>query len=248
MSIAFEPPISPDQTDFLWPEEHRARYLEETSRILVSRYGLPTHGNKKDLVDEVIYIMLSSQTDERKYQSVYHNLVTRYPSWDLIKPEELNNLAEIIKPAGLSRVKAKNIIDLLQKIEVDFGMRNLKALEKMDDSEAEKYLCSLPGIGPKSARCVLMYSLGREVFPVDTHNFRVLQRLGVHDLPLPIRRWHNKLQNMIPASIRFSLHVTLIPLGRELCKTSKPLCQSCPLNQICCFGRNNMRRVSEGGI
>jgi endonuclease III len=244
MSTAFQTPTSADQEGLLWPEESRAKYLEETNRILVSRYGLPKHGNKKDPLDEVIYIMLSSQTDESKYQSTYHNLETKYPSWNLIRPEELDHIEEILKPAGLSRVKAANLIHLLQKVEADFGTRNLTALEKMGDCEAEKYLCSLPGIGPKSARCVLMYSLNREVFPVDTHNFRVLQRLGAHNLPLPIRRWHNKLQNMIPASIRFSLHVTLILHGRDLCKASKPLCESCPLNQICCLGRSGMRKTS----
>lgn len=225
----------------MWPEKNRVKNLEICNEILISKYGLPFHGNKKNPLDEVIYIILSSQTDEDKYQFVFDNLKRLYPSWKDVTPSDEEVLKRAIKPAGLSNVKAKYVIEILQKLDADFGKRSLSFLKKLPDDEAEKYLTSLSGIGIKSARCVLMYSLGRQAFPVDTHNFRVLNRLGAINLPQPIRRWHNKIQEIIPEHLRFSLHVTLVSHGREICKAGRPLCESCPLIHICCYGIKRVR-------
>jgi endonuclease III len=229
----------------MWAIRKRKQNLEICNEILVSKYGLPFHGNKKNPLDEVIYIILSSQTDENKYQFVFNNLKKEFPSWEKIKSTDEERLIQILKPAGLSKVKAKYIIDIFQRLDSDFGKRSLSFLKELPDGEAEKYLISLSGIGIKTARCVLMYSLDREVFPVDTHNFRVLNRLGAIDFPLPVRRWHNKIQEIIPKHLRFSLHVTLVSFGREICKAGKPLCEICPLNFICCYAKKHGRSVKK---
>jgi endonuclease III len=225
----------------MWLKNSRIKNLERCNELLISKYGLPFHGNKINPLDEVIYIILSSQTDEDKYQFVFNLLKKKYPSWKNITASDEIRLRQLIRPAGLSNAKAKYIIELLKKLDSDLGKRSLSFLKNLPDDEAEKYLISLSGIGVKSARCVLMYSLGRQVFPVDTHNFRVLNRLGAIDLPQPIRRWHNKIQDIIPEHLRFSLHVTLVSHGREICKAGRPLCELCPLNQICCYGMKRLK-------
>jgi endonuclease III len=220
-----------------WNDGNRKRLLRQATEILVREYGLPTHGNKSDPLDELVYIVLSSQTDETKYQAAHGALVREFPSLAAISLEDEDRIEQLIRPAGLSRVKARNLVCILTQVERDLGERSLNALYEWDDGRAEAYLCSLPGVGIKSARCVLMYSLGRRVMPIDTHNFRVLQRLGAHDLPLPVRRWHDAVQEMIPADIRHPLHVTLVAHGREVCKAAKPRCDVCPLRHICRFER-----------
>lgn len=225
----------------MWPERNRTKYLERINELLISRYGIPRHGNKTNPLDEVGYIILSAQTDENKYQSVYRELKKRFPKWANIKRNDESTIERILRPSGLSKLKAKYLVRILDKLDADFGKRSLASLKGMSDEEAEKYLASLLGIGPKSARCVLMYSLGRKVFPVDTHNFRVLQRLGAHNFPLPIRRWHDELQQIIPQDLRYSLHVTLVSLGREICRAAKPDCEICPLSELCCYAKENKK-------
>jgi len=118
-----------------------------------------------------------------------------------------------------------------------FGEPTLKSLHKMSVKEAESFLLSLPGVGKKVARCVLMYSLGRQVFPVDTHCWRIARRLGwvrptqkdKHCAP----RDMDRLQSKIPPELRYSLHVNMISLGREICTPSSPRCDECPILALC---------------
>lgn len=219
----------------MWARKDRENNLRASTLLLERRYGLSRHGNKANPLDEVIYILLSSQTDEKKFKQTYANLKRRYRSWKAIARKDLRVISAIIKPAGLSKLKSANVLRLLEIIEQHFGVRSLAPLKKMPDAEIERFLCSLPGIGKKSARCVMMYSLNREVFPLDTHCYRILKRLGAHDCPQPIRRWHDQIQNMIPKDIRFALHVTLISLGRDLCRAAITDCNECPLTVHCCY-------------
>jgi endonuclease-3 len=118
-----------------------------------------------------------------------------------------------------------------------FGEPTLKPLHKMSDEDAEAFLLTLPGVGKKVARCVLMYSLGRQVSPVDTHCWRIARRLGwvrptqkdKHCAP----RDMDRLQFKIPPELRHSLHVNMISLGCEICTASVPRCKECPIAVVC---------------
>jgi len=118
-----------------------------------------------------------------------------------------------------------------------FGEVTLAPLRRMADQECEALLTSLPGIGTKVARCVMMYSLGRKVFPVDTHCWRVCRRLGwvrsTSSDGVCSRGDMERLQQRIPAELRFSLHVNLISLGREFCVAKGPRCWVCPIADLC---------------
>ena len=217
--------------------------LTKISSLLVAEYGRPRHGNFANPLDEVIYIILSSQTDEQKYRSVFRALKTRFQSWSQISASALVEIERIIKPAGLSRYKTNYLVGVVEKLRKDFGRVSLASLRVMSDEDAERYLCSLPGVSIKTARCVLMYSLNRQVFPVDTHVFRVLNRLGVISLPQPIRKWHNVVQDVIPDDLRYDLHVTLLSHGREVCRAHKPECHRCNLKRLCAFTKMTDRRL-----
>ena len=201
--------------------------------LLRAHYGQPLHGNKRNPLNELFYIILSAQTDKDKYGRAYQGLRRLCGPWRNLLHIPASSIRDTIGAAGLGRMRAQRIIDIAKHLQDTFGEVSLRFLRGMSCPEAESYLISLPGVGKKSARCVLMYSLGRQVFPVDTHVFRTLKRLGIHNLPPPVRRWEDHIQELIPERLRFSLHVTLISLGREFCQSRSARCGECPLLSIC---------------
>lgn len=195
------------------------------------------HYNLKNPLDELLFIICSTQTGEASYRSTFRSLKETFPTHLHIAEAPAEYIARPIVSGGLSNQKAKAIRELLDIIVEKFGEPTLKPLRRMSDEEAEAFLLSLPGVGKKVARCVMMYSLGRQVFPVDTHCWRIARRLGwvrptqkdKHCAP----RNMDRLQSKIPPELRYSLHVNMISLGREVCTPSSPRCDECPIFAWC---------------
>jgi len=209
----------------------------DVAAALKTRYRDFNHYNLKNPLDELLFIICSTKTGEASYRSTYRSLKETFPAHYQIAEAPAEYIARPIVSGGLSNQKAKAIRDLLDIIMEKFGEPSLKSLHKMSDEEAEDFLLSLPGVGKKVARCVLMYSLGRQVFPVDTHCWRIARRLGwvratqkdKHCAP----RDMDRLQSKIPPELRYSLHVNMISLGREICTPSSPRCNECPISALC---------------
>ena len=195
------------------------------------------HYNLKDPLDELLFIICSTKTGEASYRSTFRSLKETFPTHLHIAEAPAEYIARPIVSGGLSNLKAKSIRVLLDVIVAKFGEPTLKPLRKMNDEDAEAFLLSLPGVGKKVARCVLMYSLNRKVFPVDTHCWRIARRLGwvrptqkdKHCAP----RDMDRLQFKIPPELRYSLHVNMISLGREICIPTAPRCNECPISAWC---------------
>ena len=204
---------------------------------LKDRYHDFNHHNLKNPLDELLFIMCSTKTAETSYRSTFRALKASFPTHLQIAEAPAEYIARPIASGGLSNQKARAIRDLLDIIVARFGEPSLKSLRAMSDEDAEAFLLSLPGVGKKTARCVLMYSLGRQVFPVDTHCWRIARRLGwvrttqkdKHCAP----RDMDRLQSKIPPELRYSLHVNMISLGREICTPSSPRCDECPISALC---------------
>ena len=204
---------------------------------LKKRYRDFNHHNLKNPLDELLFIICSTKTGEASYRSTYRTLKETFPTHYQIAEASAEYIARPIVSGGLSNLKAKAIRNLLDVIVEKFGEPTLKPLRKMSDEDAESFLLSLPGVGKKVARCVLMYSLGRQVFPVDTHCWRIARRLGwvrttqkdKHCAP----RDMDRLQSKIPPELRYSLHVNMISLGREICIPTSPRCDECPIFSLC---------------
>ena len=204
---------------------------------LQTHYGDFNHYNLKNPLDELLFIICSTKTGEASYRSTYRSLKETFPTHYQIAEAPAEYIARPIVSGGLSNQKAKAIRNLLDLIVEKFGEPTLKPLRKMSDEDAEVFLLSLPGVGKKVARCVLMYSLGRQVFPVDTHCWRIARRLGwvrptqkdKHCAP----RDMDRLQSKIPPELRYSVHVNMISLGREICTPSRPRCDECPISALC---------------
>ena len=211
--------------------------IRDIAATLKKRYGDFDHYNLKDPLDELLFIICSTKTGEASYRSTFRSLKETFPTHLRIAEAPAEYIAQPIASGGLSNQKAMAIRNLFDIIVAKFGEPTLKPLRKMSDKDAEDFLLTLPGVGKKVARCVLMYSLGRQVFPVDTHCWRVTRRLGwiratqkdKHCAP----RDMDRLQSKIPPELRYSLHVSMISLGREICTPAVPQCDRCLISVWC---------------
>lgn len=211
--------------------------VREVAATLKYRYHDFAHYNLKDPLDELLFIICSTKTEEASYRNTFRALKKSFPTHHKIAEAPAEYIASTIVSGGLSNQKAKAIRNLLDAAIAQFGKPSLEPLRTMSDKDAEAFLLSLPGVGKKIARCVLMYSLDRQVFPVDTHCWRITRRLGWvrptqkdrHCAP----RDMDRLQSKIPPELRYSLHVNMISLGREICTASAPKCVKCPIAAWC---------------
>jgi endonuclease III len=192
--------------------------IKKIAKVLYKVYGDSNLGNKEDPLDELIFIVLTTKTSEKIYSTTYSALLRKYENWENVRKASVEEIAEVIKPGGLYKQKAILINEILQSIyEKNKGVLDLTFLRKMTDIEAEKYLLSLRGVGVKSAKCVLLYSLHRNVLPVDTHTYRLAFELGL--IPQTYMRnekgkLHKHLESLIPPECRYQFHVGAVMHGR----------------------------------
>lgn len=225
--------------------------IREIDRILAVLHGTPDLENKSDLVDELVYIILSRKTREDAYQAAFEALKAKFRTWDDLLDARPSSVERLIHGGGLERKKTVSVIGALTAIRERFGNCTLAPAESWTDDELVAFLRSLPEIEKKSALCVLMYSMGREVFPVDTHVQRILRRLGVfRQLGVELEGLDHKkpqtvLEDLVPPPLRYSLHVNLVVHGREVCRSRKPQCESCELARFCDHRRSEVIQESE---
>jgi len=227
-----------------------ATFAERTRGIvqrLKLRYGLNRHGNKRAPVDDLFYILLSRQTTECNFKAAYKNIRKRWPSWNSLVKARTSEIYQHVAVAGFGRQRAAEMKAIACRLSRDFGKVTLAPLSRLSTIDAEEYLTSLPGVGKKSARCVLMYAFNRQVFPVDVHCFRALNRLGLISCAGPVRNHEDEIQRMVPPDLRFTLHVTLVSLGRDVCHAGKPECYRCVLRDLCpCGATSSGSRHGKG--
>ncbi|HEX2293905.1 MAG TPA: endonuclease III [Actinomycetota bacterium] len=187
--------------------------------------------------------VLSQHTSDVNTARAFAGLKARFPEWDSVVRASPKRVADAIRSGGLADQKAPRIQAILREIARREGRLSLDRLRDVDDDEVEDYLCSLPGVGPKTAACVLVFSLGRAAFPIDTHVHRVTKRLGWIPENASAEGAHAVLKHVVPADVRYELHVQLIAHGRTICKARMPLCTECPLLDLCPAGP---RLLAEG--
>lgn len=201
--------------------------------MLKERYGSPRLNNKDDPLDELFFIILSQMTTGPSYERVFDRLKQEIPDWRHLSEIPAGRVASVISDAGLSNQKAPRMLAIARKLKADFGEVILDPIKNMDDEAAERYLTSLPGVGVKTAKCVLMFSLARKVLPVDTHVARVAKRLELIAADTPSARLHRDLESVVSPDLRFDFHVNSLALGRDSCRAAHPRCLSCCLSTIC---------------
>jgi len=214
-------------------KQYVMNHIKEISELLDFKYGSPDHNNKEDPLDELMFILLSRRTRKIGYETVYDNLKKEFPSWEDVANAAPSKILRIIKSAGLGPKRVREIKENLRIINDHFGEYSLDRLKRWNSKKVFKFLTSLSGIGPKSAYCIMMYSLKREVFPVDTHVNRICQRLGIIEMRIDHKKGQALLKDVFPKPLRYSLHVNMVAHGREICHSTNPDCNNCVIAGFC---------------
>jgi endonuclease-3 len=187
-----------------------------------------------DPLEELILTVLSQNTSDLNSERAFAALRERWPTWEALAVAPEPELVDAIRPGGLANTKAPRILAILRTIaDREDGAIDLSWMHSATDAAVGEYLLSLPGVGPKTAACVLAFSLERDAIPVDTHVHRVARRLGFYDERTDAAAAHRVLEQAVPPKLRVPLHVGLIRLGRQICRPGRPLCEECPLNDLC---------------
>jgi endonuclease-3 len=208
--------------------------VREIYRRLARRHGPLDPPVVRDLIEELILTILSQNTSDVNRDRAFAAMRARYPGWEDLADADPSDLAEAIKPGGLSNIKAPRILAVLREIRArEDGELDLSWMRTAPNERIRDYLTSLPGVGPKTAACVLAFSLGRPALPVDTHVFRVARRLGFFDERVGAARAHEVMDELVPARIRVRMHVGMIRHGRTVCRAGRPSCEICPLQDLC---------------
>ena len=211
--------------------------IKEIIRLLGQEYGLPQWRRRRDPLSELVGAILSQNTSDVNSGRAFEKLTSTFGTWDRVAEASIGEVAEAIACGGLSRIKAPRIKAILERILNGHGSLDLGFLGELPLPEARAWLQALPGVGPKTASCVLLFSLGRPALPVDTHVYRVSRRLGLIDSGASPARAHQLLEELVPAEAIYQFHVNTLAHGRGVCRAQRPKCHECVLLEGCIYGK-----------
>lgn len=217
-----------------------ASKINSVYELLIAEYGQPQWHPRADPLSELIGSMLSQNTSDVNSTQAFGNLMITFGSFEAIRDAPAEAIARAIKSGGLAQVKAPRIKRVLQAISEQAGGLDLDFLGGWDVARAKKWLRSLGGVGPKTAACVLLFSLGKPALPVDTHVYRVSQRLGLIPPRVTAERAHQLLEEMLAPDQVYPFHLGTIAHGRRICRARRPLCLDCVLRQYCDYYWRNL--------
>jgi endonuclease-3 len=209
--------------------------VKKVSVLLEREYGIPKRERNADLLDVLVQTILSQNTNDQNRDRAYWRLKSKFPRWGDVLKGKREVVVEALRPGGLAGQKAKRIMDILQWLRKREGKVSLTFLKRMGEEEIKETLGGLKGIGPKTVHCLLLFGLGREAFPVDTHILRVGKRLGFIPQEIDAEKAHSWMDPLVPKGKALSLHINLIRHGRSLCKPKNPRCTDCFLKEKCLY-------------
>jgi endonuclease-3 len=214
-----------------YPSE-RALRIHKT---LLEAFGSPTWQDRLPPIEELISTILSQNTNDLNRDRAFRALRVAFPTWEAVREAKRAAVIRAIRVAGLANQKAPRIQRVLREITAERGELDLEFLRDLPLEEARRWLLKFHGVGPKTAAIVLMFSLDRPAFPVDTHIYRVTGRLGLRPGKMTVERAHQYLEAIFPPDAYYAAHLNLIRLGREVCHPRKPDCPGCPVRKLCDF-------------
>jgi endonuclease III len=198
-------------------------------------YGVPLAEPHGHPIAELILTVLSQSTNDRNRDVAYLALRERFVDWEAVRDAPVDEIEEAIRPGGISKVKSARIKSILRAITdtAPGGELSLDWLRELSVPEAQKYLTSLPGVGRKTAACVLLFALGMRDVPVDTHVSRVGTRLGLFRPGAPFEEMHDEMLEVTPPGEELEFHLNLLRHGRRTCHARRPDCAGCALQKMC---------------
>jgi endonuclease III len=212
-----------------WPRPS-ARRVSTIRQRLRGLYGVPAMAPHGDPLAELILTVLSQSTNDRNRDVAFLRLRDRFGSWEAVRDAPVEEVEEAIRPGGISKVKSERIQAILRAIGDDL---DLSWMRDAPVEESQAYLVALPGVGRKTAACVLLFSYGLRDVPVDTHVGRVATRLGLLRPGASSDEQHDQMVGLTPPGAELELHVNMLRHGRRTCHSQRPACASCALVRIC---------------
>jgi endonuclease-3 len=215
------------------PRRDRMARIRERLRVV---YGVPLAPPHEDPLAELVLTVLSQSTNDRNRDVAFLRLRRRFTTWEEVRNAPVPEVEEAIRPGGISKVKSQRIHDILVAIEDTNKTPGTLGLDWMRDapvSESRDFLCALPGVGRKTAACVLLFAYGLRDIPVDTHVSRVGMRLHLLRPGAPFEELHDAMLALTPPGAELEFHVNLLRHGRRTCHAQRPQCASCTLKTTC---------------
>jgi endonuclease-3 len=211
-------------------------------KLLAQRYGEKTFKTGPDPLTELILTVLSQNTNDTNRDRAFKSMKERFPRWQDILESSPAKLAGAINVGGLAKIKSTRILKLLKFIKSEQGEPNLDFLNKWSDDKVSEYLLRIDGVGPKTAACVMAFSLGRQVMPVDTHVHRVSSRLGILPPKMTAESAHEYFLDFKDVVNLYQLHLNLIAHGRQVCRARNPQCAECNLKRLCKYYSGQVKK------
>ena len=221
------------------PPAETLRRAAEVHRRLLAFYGTPEWRSPLPALDELVSTILSQNTNDRNRDLAYNALRAALPTWEQVRDADPRQVIEAVRIAGLANQKGPRIQAVLRQITAERGKLDLSFLAEWPAEEALAWLTRFNGVGPKTAAIVLVFSLGKPAFPVDTHIYRVSGRIGLRPEKMSVEDAHIYLAAQFPPEEYGPAHLNLIRLGREICHARKPDCAKCPLTDVCAYYAKN---------
>lgn len=204
---------------------------------LLEIYGQPVWRDPLPPLDELVSTILSQNTNDTNRDHAFKALRMRFPTWEEVRDAEPSDVINAIRSAGLANQKGPRIQRALQQITEERGDLNLDFLESLPLEQANEWLLRFKGVGPKTAAIVLLFSLGKPAFPVDTHIYRLTGRLGLRPENSSANQAHDHLAALFDPAMYYDVHLNLIRHGREICHARSPQCDRCSLSDLCPFSK-----------
>ncbi len=243
-------------------ERERPGLAEWTIDRLSAHFGKPVWQRAHDPTSELIVTILSASNSDINAEHAFELLRAAYPSvppqvtddhspqprdgwggkgianlpppdWAAVENAPLDELIDVIRPGGLGPSKAPRLQASLKTIREETGGYSLEFLGKMPALEAREWMRRIPGIGPKTASVVLLFSFGAALMPVDRHVERVSKRVGLLPPKEDLIQSHDTFLALLPPDRMYEGHVDLIRHGRAICHAQRPDCAHCPIAERC---------------
>ncbi|WP_217913684.1 endonuclease III domain-containing protein [Miltoncostaea marina] len=219
------------------PRPGTRAHAEAIVRRLAEAYGPLPWARRHPPVSELVTTLLSHSTTDVNQERAFRTLRERFPTWEAVRAAPVEEVADAVRVAGMPSQKAPRVQHVLDVVAEDPRGDDLEWLGVLPLDEAMAWLTALPGVGPKTAACVMCFSFGAHIVPADTHVHRIALRTHVVPAGASAAAAQERLTRWTPPGEAFATHMRLIRHGREVCVARSPRCGGCALLDLCPTGR-----------
>jgi endonuclease-3 len=211
--------------------------LSKIIQLLKKEYGEHNYRDRGDPMDTLVETILSQNTTDKNSSRAFSNLKKAFPSWESVLKADPRKIQKVIHSGGLPGIKARRIKHVLREIKRRTGRLSIDFLRGMPAEDAMEFLRSIKGIGPKTASVLLIFRFNKSIMPLDTHNLRVIKRLGIIPQKMSSEKAHELMNRLVPDEEKKSLHINFIIHGRRICTARNPKHEICILKNLCDYYR-----------